>query len=170
MQNFSLIKMQRSPGGFAAWLGLFAIILLFIAPMISKSLAVSPAWHSMMMPGMAMAEMPHEAGMATHAMSAEHQAVMADPSATIVGKIQDKPLHSKSTGHTDTARSPPLSLMDDSACGYCLLLAHSPLDLTRLPPLWSSLQAARLPELPLFTPVVARFVPRFFHPRAPPRR
>lgn len=156
MQNLSLIKMQRSPGRLAAWSGLFAIILLFIAPVISKSLAVSPAWHSMMMPGMAMEEMTTDAGMMTHRMSAKHQ--KAEPA-------QDKSLHGGSSG---SARA--LSLMDDSACGYCVLLAHLPLDLTRLPPLWSSLQAARLPDLPLFTPVVARFVPQFFHPRAPPRR
>lgn len=170
MQNLSLIKMQRSPGRLAAWSGLFAIILLFIAPVISKSLAVSPAWHSMMMPGMAMEEMMPDASMATHAMSAEHQADIADQPTTSIGKTQGKPLHGSASDTGDSARSPPLSLMDDSACGYCVLLAHLPLDLTRLPPLWSSLQAARLPELPLLTPVVARFVPRFFHPRAPPRR
>ncbi|MDN4629088.1 DUF2946 domain-containing protein [Erwinia sp. PsM31] len=158
MPNLSLIKMRRSC--LAAWLGLLAVMLLFIAPVISKSLVASPAWHSIMMPGMAMDEaMMADAAMIGHAgMAHDDASAMPGESATVA---------------EDNGRAkggPPLSVMDDSACGYCVLLAHLPLDLTRLPPLWSSLQAARLPALPLFRPVVARFVPHFFHPRAPPRR
>ena len=148
MQNLSLIKRRHSL--LAAWLGLLAVMLLFVAPVISKSLAVSPAWHSMMMPGMAM----HEE-MAMGSAGAEHRHdAAADQSAM--------PVYGK--------HHPPLSMMDDSACGYCVLLAHLPLDLARLPPLWSALQAARLPAPPLLSPVIARIVPRYFHPRAPPRR
>lgn len=166
MPNLSLIKMRRSH--LAAWLGLFAVILLFIAPVISKSLVASPAWHSMMMPGMAMDDMAAmNADMARQAATPEHQHVMA-------GDEPAMPEHQHVMAGGKMAMpngtgSIPLSMMDDSACGYCVLLAHLPLDLTRLPPLWSALQAARLPALPLLRPVVARFVPRFFHPRAPPR-
>ncbi|WP_158782749.1 DUF2946 domain-containing protein [Pantoea sp. BAV 3049] len=131
--------MQRSPSRFAAWLGLSAILLLFIAPVISKSLEQTPARHAAMMmtmTGMAMDDMPMmEMTPAEHARMLQHH---------------------------------PVSMMEDSACGYCVLLAHLPLDLTSLPPLWSSLQAAKPPNLPLFRPAVARFIPRFFHPRAPP--
>lgn len=135
----SLLWMHRSPSRSAAWLGLFAILLLFIAPVISKSLEQSPARHAAMMmsmPGMAMDDMP------------------------MMEMTPDQ--------HDRMLQHHPVSLMDDSACGYCVLLAHLPLDLTNLPPLWSSLQAAKLPDLPLFRPVVARFIPHFFHPRAPP--
>ncbi|WP_235421270.1 DUF2946 domain-containing protein [Erwinia oleae] len=130
----SLIKMHQSPGRFAAWLGLCAILLLFIAPAISKSLALSSASHSGMMMDDDMHEMP--------TMSpAEHARMMMEH---------------------------PLSMMDDSACGYCVLLAHLPLDLTSLPPLWSALQAARQPVPPRFQIAIPRLVAHFFHPRAPP--
>ncbi|MGE9551107.1 DUF2946 domain-containing protein [Erwinia amylovora] len=134
----SLLWMHRSPSRSAAWLGLFAILLLFIAPVISKSLEQSPARHAAMMmsmPGMAMDDMP-------------------------MGEM--------TPDQHDRMQQHPVPLMDDSACGYCVLLAHLPLDLTSLPPLWSSLQAAKLPDRPLFRPVVGRFIAHFFHPRAPP--
>ncbi|WP_380184640.1 DUF2946 domain-containing protein [Kalamiella sp. sgz302252] len=162
MPNLSLIKMRRSH--LAAWLGLLAVILLFIAPVISKSLVASPAWHSMMMPGMAMDDMAAmNVDTALQAAMPEHQHAMAGDEAAMP---EDQ--HAMSGGKMATPNGAGISMMDDSACGYCVLLAHLPLDLTRLPPLWSALQAARLPALPLLRPVVARFVPRFFHPRAPP--
>ncbi|MCX8959430.1 DUF2946 domain-containing protein [Erwinia psidii] len=116
------------------------MLLLLLAPVISKSLDQTPARHAMMMammPGMTMHHMP---GMTTNDISPER-----------------------------TMQDHPASMMDDSACGYCVLLTHLPLDLTTLPPLCSALQAASFHALPLFQPVVSRFTPRFFHPRAPPR-
>ena len=136
----SLIQMHRSPSRSAAWLGLIAILLLFIAPVISKSLTTSPARHAMMMENHQLAD--HHSDSAMAEMSPQQHARMM--------------VHH------------PLSMMDDSACGYCVLLAHLPLDLNNLPPLWSVLQAAKQPALPLLRPVVSRFTPRFFHPRAPP--
>ncbi|WP_342754813.1 DUF2946 domain-containing protein [Pantoea sp. MBD-2R] len=136
----SLIQMHRSPSRFAAWLGLIAILLLFIAPVISKSLTTSPARHAMMM--------------------ASHQP--ADHDADCVMAEMSPQQHARMQAHH------PLSMMDDSACGYCVLLAHLPLDLNNLPPLWSVLQAAKQPALPLLRPLFSRFAPRFFHPRAPP--
>lgn len=62
----------------------------------------------------------------------------------------------------------PQSMMDDSACGYCVLLAHLPLDLTTFPPLQSGLVAKSVKPLPFYRPVISRFTPVFFHPRAPP--
>ncbi|MCS3608102.1 DUF2946 domain-containing protein [Erwinia rhapontici] len=139
----SLISFSAPRNRLAAWLGLLAILLLFIAPVISKSLAQTRGSNSMMMMhhGMAMdmSEMP----------DMHHDMDATSTSAT------------KQEHH-------PMSMMDDSACGYCVLLVHLPLDLMTLPLLWSTLQAATQPDVPLFQPVVARFVPRFFHPRAPP--
>ncbi len=132
----SLIQMHRSPSRFAAGLGLIAILLLFVVPVVSKSLMSSPARHTMMMAA------GHDAEHAMPGMSGQEHARM--------------PAHH------------PLSMMDDSACGYCVLLAHMPLDLNSLPPLWSVLQAAKQPALLLLHPVVSRVTPRFFHPRAPP--
>lgn len=62
----------------------------------------------------------------------------------------------------------PQSMMDDSACGYCVLLAHLPLDLTTFPLPESRLLASRVKPLPFYRPVISRFAPAFFHPRAPP--
>ena len=136
----SLIQMHRSPSRFAAWLGLVAILLLFIAPVISTSLTTFPARHAMMMDNL---------------HSATHDA--------------DSPMAEMSPyEHARMMTHHPLSMMDNSACGYCVLLAHLPLDLNNLPPLWSVLQAAKHPALPLLHPVVSRLTPRFFHPRAPP--
>lgn len=136
----SLIQMHLRPNRFAAWVGVLAILMLFIAPVISKSL-VNTAGHHTMMNGMTMMNMPG------------HDMAMGEMSAAD---------HAKMMAHH------PMSMMDDSACGYCVLLAHLPLDLQKLPPLWSALQAARAPSLPLVESVTARFIPAFFHPRAPP--
>ncbi|WP_413453455.1 DUF2946 family protein [Erwinia persicina] len=139
----SLISFSATRSRPAAWLALLAILLLFVAPVISKSLAQVRGGESRMM-------MHHGMMMDMSEMPAVHHE-MAD-----TGDAEALPRHH------------PMSMMDDNACGYCVLLVHLPLDLMTLPLLWSSLQAATLPDVPLFQPVVARFVPHCFHPRAPP--
>lgn len=129
----SLCAFSHTRNRLAAWLGLLAILLLFVAPAISKSLVNSRSGDSMMMHhamGMEMADMP--------AMDP----TMPDPH--------------------------PLLMMDDSACGYCVLLAHLPLDQMPLPLLWSALKAAAPPPAPLMPSLTPRAIPRYFHPRAPP--
>ena len=152
----SLIQMHRSPNRFAAWLAVCAILLLFIAPVISKSLISEAGRHSMMMPGMAMNDDDGMSMTADRAMTHQHEM-------SVPGMAAMSPLE-----HARMMQHHPMSMMDDSACGYCVLLAHLPLNLTLLPLFWSLLQAAREPDLPLFQPVIARFIPQFFHPRAPP--
>lgn len=134
----SLCEFSYTRSRQAAWLGLLAILLLFVAPVISKSLADRRGGDSMMM---------------HHAMGMEMEMEMAGMPAM----DQRMPDHH------------PLSMMDDSACGYCVLLAHLPLDMLVLPLLWSAFQAAKPPQLPLVQSVAARIVPRYFHPRAPPQ-
>lgn len=136
----SLIQMHRSPSRSAAWLGLIAILLLFFAPVISKSLTTPPARHAMMMDS--------------------HQPAAHDSDSAMAEMAPQK--HARMMAHQ------PLLIMDDSACGYCVLLAHLPLDLNNLPPLWSVVQAEKQPVLPLLRPLFSRFTLRFFHPRAPP--
>ncbi|MCU5771936.1 DUF2946 domain-containing protein [Erwiniaceae bacterium BAC15a-03b] len=135
----SLIRIYTSRSRLPAWLGLFAMLLLFIAPVISKSLAQARGGEMPMMMShhgeMAMADMPHTMASADPSMSAPHH---------------------------------PMSMMDDSACGYCVLLIHLPLNLSNLPELWTLLQAAALPQPepePLF---IAIFVPIHYRSRAPP--
>lgn len=111
----SLCEFSYTRSRQAAWLGLLAILLLFVAPVISKSLADRRGGDSMMM---------------HHAMGMEMEMEMAGMPA------MDQPMPDHH----------PLSMMDDSACGYCVLLAHLPLDMLVLPLLWSALQAAKPPS------------------------
>lgn len=142
----SLISFSASRSRFAAWLGLLAILLLFIAPAISKSLAHWRGDSAMMMHhamGMEMPGMDHAMSDGDHVMSDMQEPASSD-------------------------KHHPMSMMDDNACGYCVLLAHLQLFVISQPALWSALQAAGVPDVPLFQPITARFIPRFFHPRAPP--
>ena len=170
----SLISLHRPLNRLAAWLGVIAILMLFIAPVISKSLAINGA--------LPMAGMSHDGNSEDHAammMGDEHGEAAADAGSMSMdnehaGSEADH--HSMSmpgmsaAEHARMMQHHPMSMMDDNACGYCVLLAHLPLDLNNLPPLWSVLQAAKQPDLPLFRPVAARFIPRYFNPRAPPFR
>lgn len=154
----SLTQMHLRPNRFAAWVGVLAILMLFIAPVISKSLARTAAHHTMAN-GMVMAD--HDPTMSHHAMPmGDHDPVMPAHQSTMGGMSAAE--HARMMAHH------PMSMMDDNACGYCVLLAHLPLDLNKLPPLWTALQAARLPSLPFVESLTARFTPAFFHPRAPP--
>ncbi|ADP10176.1 conserved uncharacterized protein [Erwinia sp. Ejp617] len=131
---------------FAACSALLAMLLLFIAPVISKSLAQQRGGDSMMM--------HHAMGMAMETewdMSADDRSLAAADSAA------------------DNTKRPVLPVMDDSACGYCLLLVHLPLDLLPSLLLWSALLAAGIPDVTRSPPPPTRFTPGFFHPRAPPR-
>ncbi|WP_338560730.1 DUF2946 domain-containing protein [Erwinia sp. E_sp_B04_7] len=186
----SLIVLNRTPNRLAAWLGMFAILMLFIAPVISKSLVregalpmagMSHGGHSedhavMMMADKHAANAADEQPMSMHdkhaADAADEQSMsMHDKHAADAADEQSMSMPGMSAaGHARMMQHHPMSMMDDSACGYCVLLAHLPLDLNNLPPLWSVLQAAKQPDLPLFRPVAARFIPRYFNPRAPPIR
>lgn len=170
----SLIVLNRTPNRLAAWLGMFAILMLFIAPVISKSLVREGA-----LPMAGMSHGGHSEDHAAMMMADKHAAnaadeqpmSMPDKHAADAADEQSMSMPGMSAaGHMRMMQHHPMSMMDDSACGYCVLLAHLPLDLNNLPPLWSVLQAAKQPDLPLFRPVAARFIPRYFNPRAPPIR
>jgi len=215
----SLIHIAVARSRFPAWLALLAILLLFIAPVISKSLMArhghSPA---MMMPiatepsacatgdpllTAASAGHKHAAGeqrrviaaASTHA-TGKHHHFAAEPSANSAGNhhhvVADSSAHQHAavehpqpaatnadTKSADAARSPPfphsshlkhhpMSLMDDSACGYCVLLIHLSLDSVQLPRLWTLLQAAT-PAVPFELPaLIVCWIPIWFRPRGPP--
>lgn len=102
----------------AAWLGIMSLLLLFIAPVISTSLAQMHARAETAMPGMMM-PMDH--------MAMDHDMMPAE----------EMPM-------SHTAGIMP----DQAACGYCVLLAHLPLMEIALPLLaWFTLLAARAPPL-----------------------
>lgn len=145
--SLPLLTVHRSLRPLGAWSGLLPMLLLFLAPVISKSLDLTPVHHAAMMasmPDMAMDEIPGISEDGT-------------PATEISPDV-----------HASRMHHPAPPLMDDSACGYCVLLAQLPLDLNTPPALWSTLQAASVHPLLLFQSLISRFTPRFFHPRAPP--
>lgn len=160
--HFAIVKSRLS-----ACLALLAMLLLFIAPVISKSLMAQHGYSSSMM-------MAHMATMP--AAAAED---VAQPSACDADFSEHLPAsaaahhHAASAGNAAAppvlpAQHHPMSMMDDSACGYCVLLIHLPLDSVRLPQLWTVLQAA-IPAVPLhIQPVFTSWIPIGFRPRGPP--
>ncbi|AIX74985.1 MAG: DUF2946 domain-containing protein [Mixta calida] len=162
----SLIHFAVARSRLPAWLALLAMLLLFIAPVISKSLMAQRGYGEAMMhhaSGMMMMHgemMMHDAsGMMPHEDSAltQHDAQPTPPSSA-------KTQHAASS----LPKHHPMSMMDDSACGYCVLLIHLSIDSVRLPELWTLLQAA-IPAAPLqLQPFVASWTPLWFRPRGPP--
>ncbi len=130
----------------AAWLALFAILLIVVAPLISISLqkdsmSMMPGMHHMMS-----MEMSHD-GMSGHDMAMMHDADSAPPSA-----------HDMPVDHAE-------------ACGYCVLLAHVPGLLFALA-LFFAMILRRI-RLPASRPVLKHwhYFPWLYpETRAPPRR
>jgi len=154
---FSLRQINHRHLRFPAWLGIAAILMLFIAPVVSKSLVGEGAHHKMM-PGMVMSDMDMPNGDMAGMEMSDHDASMAH--------CQQQTC--KSTVH-DIANSIITGGMIDAACDYCVLLVHLPmLDLQTIPMLWSLDFSGRAPPLSL----IKRFIPSLFftdaQPRAPP--
>jgi len=142
---------------FPAWLGIAAILMLFIAPVVSKSLVTEGVLHSMM-PGMTMPRMD----MSVMDMSADE---MPAPHSTEKGAHAGS--HHATPSHNMGSMMP--GEMSDAACGYCVLLVHLPLlHMLVLALLWS----ADIPGDVAPSSVAAHFVPSVFYsdaqPRAPP--
>ncbi len=152
-----------------ALIALMAILMLFIAPEVSKTLehqrmqsdsAVSSGISSDAMDGidmdMDMAMMPMNHGM-EYTMGASDQ---HDMSGQAGRSTSDSPRHLM-TGD--------MGMMDDFACGYCQLLAHFPVLAWVIIPLISLLlMCSRVPPS-LRCPVAPEtFFPGISQPRAPP--
>lgn len=133
---FSHTRTQR----LTACIAILAVLLLFVAPVVSKNLmerqTVSPASHMMMSDKMMsddMSEVQH------------HDSAMMMP------------------GHTMTAD-------EGFACGYCALLVHVPLMIwSFVPVICLMMVISRAPPPPrILEPLCRRAIP-VFRPRAPPR-
>ncbi len=124
-------------------IALLAMLMLFIAPVISKSLE-----HRRM----AMSEASGEHQMMTHAggmMMAMGSMKMPDASHLMPG--------------------PGASLMDDIACGYCQLLLHVPLIVWLfIPFIWLAWRITRPPPPAIIAPLLAQHDDAEALPRAPP--
>lgn len=120
-----LSALQRR--SFPAWVGIFAILTIFIAPVISQTLVLHGA-HA------------HENGTNTHSSTVHtsataHTADAHDTTASTghSGSIAEP--HHNHTGHqmsghhaTQSHHSPssPSMMMDHAACGYCVLFSYTP--------------------------------------------
>ncbi|WP_413733954.1 DUF2946 family protein [Sodalis sp. RH21] len=142
-------------GRCAAWLGIWALLMLFIAPVISQSLerARAGAAPGGMLDGR---EMGHAVGDAVSADTMGH--AMA---------------HAPFPRHPDRGGSLPHSMpmSADFACGYCLLLIHLPLlDAAGVALFWSAVSTAGPPPAQPGAPLLARLVFPAFLARGPPAR
>ncbi|MCU1791506.1 DUF2946 domain-containing protein [Pectobacterium polaris] len=116
---------------FPAWVGIFAILTIFIAPVISQTLVLHGA-HT------------HENGAnppssTTHSTAAHSTAVDTtsahDTTASTSHRASIAEPHHNHTGHemsghhaTQSHHSPssPSMMMDHAACGYCVLFSYTP--------------------------------------------
>ncbi|MFS7220456.1 DUF2946 domain-containing protein [Rahnella inusitata] len=142
---------------FPAWLGILAILMLFIAPVVSKSLVAGGAQH-VMMSGMVMSDMDMPEGEMADMDMSDHDASAAHCQKPTCQSVPQ-----------DIAKMMMFGDMSDAACGYCVLLVHLPmLDLQAMPMLWWPGFSARAPA----RSIIQRHIPSQFYtdsqPRAPP--
>ncbi len=163
----SLNQIAHSRLRFPAWLGIFAILMLFVAPIVSKTL-VAQGVPMPMMAGMDMSEMGSPSintssinMPSTDDMSSMNMSALAE---------SDHVRHDKSTT-ADSSSPATMSASDmmDAACGYCVLLMHLPLlAMLILPMLWSRAIVVRpSPPRAIACPASA-LIFKDSQPRAPP--
>ncbi|WP_448511990.1 DUF2946 domain-containing protein [Photorhabdus laumondii] len=160
--SLSLIQFYTSRSRLPAWLGIFAILMLFIAPVISRSLeharSISEAHSSKVVD--------------CHRVMSSDDDIPRNMSHSDVSSASHiTKLYS--TNHHDGMQmgmhSVGMSMLEDIACGYCVFLIHIPmLDLANTPLFWSTSLTSRPPPIQ----TVASFLPHFIFsdslPRAPP--
>ncbi len=118
------------------------MLMLFIAPVISKSLE-----HRRVAMG--------EAG-------GEHQMMHSGGMMMEMGSM-------KMPGASHLMPDPGASLMDDIACGYCQLLLHVPLIVWLfIPFIWLAWRITRAPPPAVIAPLLAQHEDAGALPRAPP--
>lgn len=147
----SLIRTATSRSHLPACLGIFAILMLFIAPVISRSLE-----HARV--GQSETATMTDCGMDMSAHGHHHS---PEPDGTASAQSMTMAMQ---TGSHNMAM-----MMDDSACGYCVLLIHVPLlDLASSPLFWSGSLLSRAPPLYYIFPLFAHVIHSESQPRAPP--
>lgn len=145
----SLIRAATSRNRLPACLGIFAILMLFIAPVISRSLEHARVGQS------------ETASMADCGMDMSTHMHHPPPSASNAKASMPMAMQ---TGSHNMAM-----MMDDSACGYCVLLIHVPLlDLAYSPLFWSGSLLSRAPPAHYIFPLFAHVAHSEAQPRAPP--
>lgn len=146
-----------------AWLGIFAILMLFVAPLVSKTL-VAQGVPMPMMAGMDMRDMNRSTMPMDDMSDMPSMATMPDVSPTVQ---KAHAIHVVQAANTPATMS--ASDMMDAACGYCVLLMHLPLlVMLALPLLWSLRIVVRpSPPRVIHSPISAPIL-EDSQPRAPP--
>jgi hypothetical protein len=126
--------------------------MLFIAPVISRSLEHARVGQS------------DTASMADCGMDMSAHRHHSPPSAPSAKVSMPGMSMAMQTGSHNMAM-----MMDDSACGYCVLLIHVPLlDLAYSPLFWSGTLLSRAPPAHYIFPLFAHVAHSGAQPRAPP--
>lgn len=139
-------------------LALFAVLMLFIAPEISKSLARDLSASG--------ERQSHDKG---HHNSAAHG--LSDTSEALAIPLAMHAQHhvDRQSLHHDMMQMADSGLMDDSACGYCQLLIHLPfLSWVFIPFIWLTLVISRPPPDSSFAYIPFSVLTADCQPRAPP--
>ncbi|WP_274382155.1 DUF2946 domain-containing protein [Photorhabdus bodei] len=156
--SLSLIQFYTSRSRLPAWLGIFAVLMLFIAPVISRSLEHARIGEA------------HSSRVVDC-----HRVMSSDGDMPWNMSHSDVSFASYVTNHHDGMQmgmhGGGMSMLEDIACGYCVFLIHIPmLDLANTPLFWSTSLTSRPPPIQ----TVASFLPHFIFsdslPRAPPEQ
>ncbi|WP_245610151.1 DUF2946 domain-containing protein [Tatumella morbirosei] len=164
---FSLIRFSRNK--LPAVLAIFAILLLFIAPVISKSLEYRRIDNREEQAEHTSSENSHQ----MHMMAMSDDSVMDDMDMHGMHTDADTP-HISSQSSDTTSGLPMMmhdgGMMDDMACGYCVMLIHLPLMLwVFVAIVWLTFKVSLAPPPPLVIRFFILFFPGIAQPRAPPR-
>ncbi|QHP53914.1 DUF2946 domain-containing protein [Pectobacterium carotovorum subsp. carotovorum] len=110
---------------FPAWVGIFAILTIFIAPVISQTLVLHGAH--------AHGEGTSTPGSTAHSSITAHTTHAHDTAASDRHSSSIAEPHHNHTGHemsghhaTPSHHSSPSMMMDHAACGYCVLFSYTP--------------------------------------------
>ena len=164
---YSLIRLARHK--LPALIAIFAILLLFVAPEVSKTLEQRRM------------ENRDEHAVPTSSGETHHMHHMTDSSGQDMGMMDDMdmgamnmPMHHEMTQH-DRSAMPDMAgmmhgdMMDDVACGYCVMLIHLPLMIWVFAAIiWLTLRISVTPPPRLILRRFTPFFPGIAQPRAPP--
>ncbi|WP_323666230.1 DUF2946 domain-containing protein [Pectobacterium punjabense] len=116
---------------FPAWVGIFAILTIFIAPVISQTLV--PREHGLYDGITTHSTITHST--TTHSNAASHSRDVHDITAPVSSSSDIAEQHHNHAGHAMSghhatqshhSHSSPSMMMDHAACGYCVLFAYTP--------------------------------------------
>lgn len=166
MVSLLSLSQRRAP----VIIAIMAILMLFIAPEVSKTLA---KWRAANSADVQHGGMSHDASMA-HGMAMPGMMAMSHEAAQPHHANTANENHHKhqGTGDSNTPQHPAGTMqatLDDLACGYCELLVHFPLIVWLFVPLiWLLFTSSVAPPTRPVLHFPAPFFPGSCLPRAPP--